>query len=109
MPRGGTNVSSQARALGVAGTGHGQEVLKAKFLEVMEGSVNTTVYPFACIPLTSMWNVVRSGVLRMKRILGKVKPSKDNGGTAGREVGIVASSDAPIVIPLELTLRRCLS
>ena len=95
--------------LGAARTGHGQEVVKAKFVEVMEGSINTTVDPFACIPLTSIRKVVRSGVLRMKNILGKITPSKDDGGMAGREVGIVAGSDAPIVIPLEGTLRRCLT
>lgn len=103
------STKDRADSVGALNTTFGQQVVRAKFVDVMEGSVNTTVDPFSCIPLTCIRKVVRSGVLRMKRILGKISNSmKGPEVPCSREVGIVAGSDAPIVIPLSGTLRRFL-
>jgi len=85
MPR--KRKSAQAAGSGAPDDDRNGVVRRALFQELMEGSVNTTVDPAACIPFTCIREIVRSGVERLKFIFSK-------------KGGIVAGSHNPIVVPL---------
>lgn len=89
--------------------GHEQDqencVAKALFADVMEGSINTTVDPRQCIPLTRIRSVVRSGVERLKASF-RAGGGPGSGTAHKYESGITAGSDSPILISLTGVYRN---
>ena len=80
----------------------------ALFADVMEGSTNTRVDPRACIPLTAVRQVVRSGVLRLKSIFsGNIKSAqcREQDETNGID-GFISGSDNAIVVELTGSFQR---
>ena len=55
----------------------------ARFSSVMDGSTNTSVDPMACVPMTNIRQISRSGVDRLKSIF------TSEGFTCGSDLGIV--------------------
>jgi len=88
-------------------SGEGQGVAKALFADVMEGSINTTVDPRQCIPLTRIRSVVTSGVKRLKASFCKIAGTGQN--PYQFETGITAGSDAAILIPITGVYRKDLN
>ena len=84
--------------------------VKALFADIMEGSTNSRVDPRSCIPLTSIRQISRSGVLRLKSIFsgGSTVSSGKRDGMPIENIGdgFVAGSDNAIVVELTGGLKR---
>lgn len=78
----------------------------ALFADIMEGSTNIRVDPRACVPLTDIRPIVRSGVQRLKCILSGIYEKTFGKGDADVFCNYIAGSDSPIVISLSGTLKK---
>lgn len=98
------NVTSEARS-----NGRDTSVM-ALFADVMEGSTNSRVDPRACVPLTSVRQISRSGVMRLKNIFNGTKSAQfTSNGNNEKDIfgqGFVAGSDNGIVVELTGGLKR---
>jgi len=64
---------------GVSSADRNLHMVQALFADVIEGSINSRVDPKACIPLTQIRPVVRSGVERLKKLFRGRLPQKRGG------------------------------
>ena len=80
------------------------------FADVMEGSTNMRVDPRSCVPLTSVRQISRSGVMRLKAIFNGSSFDRDtrNGRVNNDRYGqgFIAGSDNGIVVELTGGLKR---
>lgn len=59
---------------------------QTRFAEVIEGSINTSVDPLCCVPMTNIRRLSRSGINRLKHLF--------------QTTGFISGSDLAIVMPL---------